>query len=97
MSPIERAARALFIREPGPYGDCVEWAIEQDFGWRDRVDDVRAVLTAIREPDDAVRKAFDTWKDTNTSCGYGEESDFFYGEADGALATMIDALLAEQP
>jgi hypothetical protein len=50
MTPIERAARALFVRDPGPYSDCVEWAIEQDFGWRGCVDDVRAVLQAIREP-----------------------------------------------
>lgn len=50
MTPLERAARALFKRDPGPYGDCVDWAIEQDFGWCDRVDDARAVLQAIREP-----------------------------------------------
>jgi hypothetical protein len=49
---IERAARALFTYEPGPYGDCVEWAIEQDFGWRDQVDAVKLVLRAIREPSD---------------------------------------------
>lgn len=56
-SVIERAARALFKYEPGPYGDCVDWAIEQDFGWRDRVDEVRLVLTAIREPSEAMEMA----------------------------------------
>lgn len=97
MSPIERAARALFIREPGPYGDCVEWAIEQDFGWRDRVDDVRAVLAAIREPDERVREAFEKWTIANTTNGAGGNPEVLHGNADGALATLFDALLAEQP
>lgn len=57
MTPLERAARALFRYEPGPYGDCVEWAIEQDFGWKDQVDAVKLVLTAIREPSEEMVKA----------------------------------------
>lgn len=55
MTPIERAARVLFTRDPGPYGDCIEWAIEQEFGWRDRGDDARAVIEAIREPSTDMR------------------------------------------
>lgn len=81
MSPIERAARALFIHEPGPYGDCVEWAIEQPFGWRDNVDQVRLVLEAFREPSDAMSEsAF-----RNGACG---------GHVD-CWQAMIDAALEE--
>jgi hypothetical protein len=81
-SVIERAARALFKYEPGPYGDCVDWAIEQDFGWRDRVDEVRLILTAIREPSDAMLDA-------------GRMADI---NGDGSFAhwqAMIDAMLEE--
>lgn len=88
MTPLERAARALFEYEPGPYGDCVEWAIEQDFGWRDQVDAVKLVLTAIREPSSAMTRAAQAESHVAGDC----EVDYH-----GIWASMIDAALAEQP
>jgi hypothetical protein len=83
MTPLERAARALFEYEPGPYGDCVEWAIEQPFGWRDRVDEVRLVLTSIREPSEAMLNRAYNHMEAN-----GNDPRF-------AWEAMIDAMLEE--
>lgn len=84
MTPLERAARALFEYEPGPYGDCVEWAIEQDFGWRSYVEQVKLVLEAIREPSDAMMLA-------------AEHIDLLepgVNDVKGEWTAMIDAILA---
>jgi len=95
MTPIERAARALFEYEPGPYGDCVEWAIEQDFGWRDQVDAVKLVLTAIREPSEAMKLAGRTSQPFITPEG---QRPWTPGQiaACAIWEDMIDAALAEE-
>lgn len=96
MTPIERAARALFTYEPGPYGDCVEWAIEQPFGWLSYVDEVRLVLDAIRDPfqsfDDPVAIA------GGEVLGVGQGRPLHWANCDEAKRVwqaMIDAALAE--
>lgn len=92
-SPIERAARALFEYEPGPYGDCVEWAIEQEFGWRARVAEVELVLKAIREPSESMVKAGNRSKPFNVK-GYCEGT--IHPVVQRAWPAMIDAALADE-
>lgn len=78
MTPIERAARALVDNYPLDSG-------ESPLDWQEAVPIVRAVLTAIREPSEAMLKA-------------AEVVDFIGpGENDqaGEWQAMIDALLAE--
>jgi hypothetical protein len=101
MTPLERAARALFEYEPGQYGDCVEWAIEQDFGWRSYVEQVKLVLAAIREPDEAMVKAGGE-QVLDTEVGAGQYESIADGrgsklmadqQATNAWTAMIDAIL----
>ena len=91
-APIERAARALFTYEPGPYGDCVEWAIEQPFGWIDCVDQVSLVLEAIREPSDDMVKA---GAETGGFNGYYGDDPENRDAARDNWKAMIDALNAK--
>lgn len=85
MTPVERAARALFEYEPGPYGDCVEWAVEEEFGWRSRVAEVHLVLAAIREPStEEVRRAVAS----EEVVAWGDYREFW--------RAMIDTMLDEQ-
>lgn len=52
MSMLEKAARALYVAR---YGDDIKTWEELTDDWRGRLTaDARAVLAAIREPDDAT-------------------------------------------
>jgi len=85
-SMIERVARVLFQRDPGPYGDCVEWAIEQDFGWCDRVGDARAILTALRDLPPALR---DKACESENVIAWGDYGEFWTAAIDAALAEGV--------
>jgi len=87
MTPIEQAARALVGSYPLDSG-------ETPLDWQDVVPVVRAVLTALREPSEAMVRAADV-------DGAMEAS---YPDSDGSFATggerlvwqaMIDAALEE--
>ncbi|MEC3912184.1 hypothetical protein U5A82_17395 [Sphingobium sp. CR2-8] len=90
MTPLERAARALFEYEPGPYGgEHLAFHIEQEYGWRSCVDMAKIVLTAIREPSEAMEDAGAFAGDWNRdNLAIGEEAKTVY-------AAMIDAMLEE--
>ena len=78
MTPLERAARALVDNYPLDSG-------EEPLDWQDVLSVVRAVLTAIREPSEAMREA--AW-----------DSECIHPSAmpDGAWQAMINAALAEE-
>lgn len=76
MTPLERAARAVYkVSYNGPYGPE-----DEDAAWRTQLDAVRAVLTAIREPSEAMDRAA-------AECESSYVGDVF--------TAMIDAALAE--
>lgn len=90
MTPIERAARAL----AGEEHDDIAFDPARDPFWRDRVREVRAVLTAIREPSEAMINAADV--DGALDATYPDsEGSFATGGERLAWQAMIDAALAE--
>lgn len=96
MTPIERAARALYRLHDAPpqelldrlkaNGDddaLAEELAEEDQVWGSYVEDVRAVLTAIREPSEAmIDEAYESY-------------DADGGSLRKVFSNMIDAALAE--
>lgn len=94
MSPLERAARALCELDNNPPGATMDGKPL----WMDYLPEVRAVVAALREPDQAIA-------DKLTESARGMEQ-FFQREklptedkdrcvALGVQAAFIDALLAE--
>lgn len=81
MTPIERAARALYKT-----GDFDPHQFGEDAVWPDLVDYVRAVLSAIREPSHAMLDAHIAAKDC---------FDDVEGQAYVDWHAMIDAAMAE--
>lgn len=81
MTPLERAARALYQRLGTEIADPEN--LGEDERWPEFVDDARAVLQAIREPSDAMLDA--AGKADPLECRSGE------------WRAMIDAAMEEQP
>lgn len=104
MTPLERAARALYRLHDAPPQDLLdrlkangddeglaEELAEEDEVWPNYVADARAVLEAIREPSEAMREA---------GAEVGESHDNLPREtephaADDVYRAMIDAALKE--
>lgn len=83
MTPLERAARALFADLNGLTEEIEiedEWAMATPDARKAFMDDVRTVLLAIREPSEAMQNA----------AGRERPTYYAYWQA------MIDALLAEE-
>lgn len=84
MTPLERAARALADRADGGPWEHLPRAHHQLY-----IEDARAVLEAIREPSEAMKRA-------GTAVMRGDGDDKYWADAVGAYAAMIDAALAEE-
>lgn len=86
MTPLERAARALSARTISPNG------------WKDFIDDARAVLLAIREPSEGmtVQMAEAVEAATEIAAEAGCERPARL-QALAAQAAFIDAALSEKP
>lgn len=107
MTPLERAARALYRLHDAPPQDLLdrlkasgddeglaEELAEEDRVWPNYVADARAVLEAIREPSERMKAAgaeFAPWSDT-LGCVAGESPEQAAGDVWGY---MIDAALKE--
>ena len=95
MTPLERAARALYdrwlarpdvAREAALNGPHPPWE-KLDFGQQRWIDDARAVLTAIREPSEAwVSAAMKIGDENNTVIAWGDYPEFWQAMIDAALA-----------
>lgn len=116
MTPLERAARALHdrtrqfryirdctkpelppVRRPAPF---VEWDDLSDEERAERIEQARAVLTAIREPSEgmeqAIAKAVQETLPLDSGMDPPDVSVMVdYGVSKAAVAAMIDAALAE--
>jgi hypothetical protein len=103
LTPIERAARALHRSQEWPSDKLLasmspaereeELLIAQqveDDGWREHVDDVRAVIAAIREPSEAMVSAGNKSKPYNVT-GWCEGT--IHPVVQRSWPAMIDALL----
>lgn len=78
MTPLERAARAMcIIRNVAPDGSDLVWGVR----WKEFVPEVRAVLNAIREPNERMAKVGAFVAET--------------GAVLPAYTAMIDAMLEE--
>lgn len=103
MPPIERAARALAAWDLGLTGD--EQVDRQRFGemldsrqhvvtlcWKEKLDQVRAVLNAIREPSEWMKDAADN---LDPMVSWFPDEPGPRNTPDQHWQAMIDALLAE--
>lgn len=81
MTPLERAARALVDNYPLDSG-------ESPLSWQDVLPVVRAVIKAIREPSEAMKRI-------GTAVTRGAGDDKYWADGVGAYEAMIDALLEE--
>lgn len=85
MTMIEKAARALWRADPENYGT-------EDAMWSSYVDMARAVLLAVREPDEAaVDAAFADMPSDNYGFIWTEEGKL----QSPAFTAMIDTILEE--
>lgn len=92
MTPLERAARALFDLDQKQAGSVpAKWGEQVEAFREHKQNQVRAVLTAIRELDETVLKAM---RDTVPVDGY--EWEYRNEEAVAHWQAMIDAMLAEE-
>lgn len=82
MNMLERAARAIATADERNGGPPYEYRVQKKHAKEMLFDEVRAVLAAIREPDERMLRAFDRMTDEHGQClvktGY---------------AAMIDAIL----
>ena len=89
MTPLERAARALYRSAPHDFDPN---QMGEDATWPDLIEHVRAVLTAIREPSEAMISESHTTQGEHWFAT--EEYAAEYVRED--WARMIDAALNEQ-
>lgn len=93
MTPLERAARALCKSHLEDPDEVVSTLGENPgtpiYAWQDRVHDARAVLTAIREPSEAMIASGNEQMDVDPELGHNEAT------PESIWRTMIDAMLEE--
>jgi hypothetical protein len=86
MTPLERAARALCRLDDHPENA----RLDGQSLWRDYIPEVRAVLTAVRDPSDKMQDA--AYRMEWSTGGDGDAAD---ANAINVWQAMIDAILKE--